>query len=125
MPRARQRHAPSRPSNLTVESPSAPNTISIGRLPARGAPAAERPPMQPISASTYEHTAARSRRKWGERGRGESMVAFETLWIGGGRPNRTCPNLQRLRLGKARLPGETVAPNPQLRSILHIAPKFL
>jgi hypothetical protein len=39
--------------------------------------------------------------------------------------NATCPNLQRLHLGKARLNYGSVAPNPQSRSILDIAAKFL
>ena len=70
-----QRLAPPGKPDLTVESPYAPITIppAVCLLQALGSRAS---PMQPISASTYEHTAARTRRKWGERGGGESIVAF-------------------------------------------------
>src|ERR1700742_1510566 len=39
--------------------------------------------MRSISASTYEHTAGRTRRKWGEIRRSESIVVFAPLKIPG------------------------------------------
>jgi hypothetical protein len=75
MPPRLLRLAPPGKPDLTVESPSAPITIPPAACLLQ-APASRTPPMQPISAPTYEHTAARTRRKWGERGGGESIVAF-------------------------------------------------
>jgi hypothetical protein len=75
-PRLQRRAPPGKP-DLTVESPYAPITIPPA-VCLRQAPSSRASPMQPISTSTYEHTAARTRRKWGERRGGESIVAFAT-----------------------------------------------
>ena len=72
-----QRLAPPGKPDLTVESPYAPITIPPAACLLQ-ASSSRTSPMQPISASTYEHTAARTRRKWGERRGGESIVAFAT-----------------------------------------------
>jgi hypothetical protein len=63
-------------------------------------------------------------------GNGESVgVVNQWLLLGPvdlrGCPNQTCPNLQRLRLGKARLPCESVAPNPHSAPIFGVVKEFL
>ena len=84
-----QRLAPPGKPDLTVESPYAPITIppALRLLSALGGITS---PMQPTSASSGEHIAARTRRKWGELGRGESMVASATSRCFGLRRKACC-----------------------------------
>jgi hypothetical protein len=49
--------------------------------------------MQPISAPSDEHIAARTRRKWGERCGGESIVAAAIPSIYGTPPPSVLPKI--------------------------------
>ena len=113
MPPRLQPLAPPGKSELTVESPSAPITIPPAACLLQ-APASRTPPMQPISAPTYEHSAARTRRKWGERRGGESIVALRSItrrfwrfWVLD-RMQGALPSISR-HFGTVKLSADTLA----------------